>query len=114
MLPVTLPIALALLLSTSNGCMVMDEVDSAAAKMPARKGKAREEVATESNAAVEPVAQRTSALLEQSKQWWDRATSLAPGEMESSIVRCRLREGTHFMSRDDCLSQGGQPSDSSG
>jgi len=109
-----LPFALAFLLSASSGCMVMDEMDSAAAKMPARKGKAATEVAPAEATPATAGAQRQNALLEQSKQWWDRATSLAPTEMESSIVRCRLREGTHFMSRDDCLSQGGVPGSSSG
>jgi hypothetical protein len=90
--------------------MVLDEVDAAAAKMPSsgKKKAAKEEVATSKAA-----APQKSALLEQSKQWWERASSLAPTEMESSIVSCRLSDGTHFMSKDDCLSQGGVPSDRS-
>jgi len=89
--------------------MVLAEVDAAAAKMPS-KGKKKNKADKEDVAKSAQATPQTSALLEQSRQWWERATSLAPGEMESSIVSCRLREGTQFMSKDDCLSQGGVPS----
>jgi hypothetical protein len=93
--------------------MVMDELDAAAALMPNKKNAADDgetEVATPATAA----AAKKNALLMQSKQWWDRATSLAPTGLEPSIVSCRLRGGTQFMSKDNCLSQGGDPQRASG
>ena len=95
-----------LVLVGASGCMVADELDKAAALMPdsTKKGKVEEEVAGPDAAAA-----RADALLRESKQWWDRATSIAPGQLESSIVSCRIAGATQFMSRDDCLSQGGVP-----
>ena len=104
-------IGLAGCLSLSMGCMVLDEVDAANAKMnkraAAKKGAQPAQPAANPAAAA---AAKTSALLEQSKQWWDSATSLAPAEVESGIVSCRLREGTQFMAKEDCLARGGTPS----
>ena len=91
--------------ATSTGCMVLDEVDAAAAKMPPSKSKAKDP----EEAAETSVADRSSALLEQSQQWWQQATSLAPTSLEASIVRCRFPNSTQYMSRDDCLGRGGTP-----
>jgi hypothetical protein len=96
--------------------MVIDELDSAAALLPASdkaqeagaEAKDQEAVAAASGAA------KKNAILQQSKEWWNRATSLAPTGLESSIVSCRLSEGTQFMSKDDCLSHGGKPGSVSG
>jgi len=90
--------------------MVMDELDTAAAKMPGAKNASPSQGAEPGRAG----SAQGSPLLEQSKEWWSRATSIAPGGLESSIVKCRLRGGTHFMSRDDCLGQGGSPASVSG
>ena len=109
-------IGLLLCLSTSSGCMVIDELDSAAALLPAT-GKTKDAGADgkdNSVAVATSGAAKKSAILQQSKEWWNRATSLAPTGLESSIVSCRLREGTQFMSKDDCLSQGGKPGSVSG
>jgi hypothetical protein len=98
------------LVATSCGCMVLDEIDNAAAKMPsASKASVSEEAAPGSAG-----TPQQNPLLEQSKEWWSRATSIAPGGLESSIVKCRLRGATHYMSRDDCLGQGGTPASVSG
>jgi hypothetical protein len=87
----------------STGCMVLDEVDAANAKMSGASKKSKDSEASSSVANAPPTK---NELLEQSKEWWSRATSLAP-EADSSIVSCRFREGTQFMAKDDCLTQGG-------
>jgi hypothetical protein len=100
---------MALCLATSSGCMVIDEIDKANAKMPAT-AKKKDKASEGGVATSKSVTPQKSALLEKSKQWWEGASSLAPAEMESSIVGCQFSDGTQFMSRDDCLSQGGVPS----
>ena len=101
---------LILALATSSGCMVLDEVDAAAAKMPGTKKADAKDDASDQEVSVTSAAARTKqALLEESKRWWDQATSLAPGDVESSIVRCQVRGEMQFMSKDDCLSRGGTP-----
>lgn len=91
--------------------MVLDEMDAAAAKMPTtgkqklaekKARKAGQRQTTASAAAENPI-------VEQTKEWWKRAGSLAPSGLEASIVSCRLASGTQFMSRDDCLARGGTP-----
>jgi hypothetical protein len=94
--------------------MVIDELDSAAALMPSG-GKSKDE--GKKDAAVVAAASgaaRKNAILQRSKEWWNSATSLAPSGLESSIVSCRLPEGTQFMSKNDCLSHGGKPGRVSG
>jgi len=102
-------LALALCLVFSNGCMVLDEVDKANAKMTKKKAPPKTEATT--NAAV---AAKDNPLLKQSKEWWGRATSLAPSGIDSTIVKCGLGGATQFMSKNDCLSRGGTPQGLSG
>ena len=96
--------------------MVLDEVDAAAAKMPTTgkdklaKQKARQ--AEQGSATAGATAE--NPIVEQTKEWWKRTSSLAPAELESSIVSCRLSGGMQFMSRDDCLARGGTPGRASG
>ena len=92
----------------SPACMVIEEVDNAAAKMP----NARTRPSTESETSPEPgssFAAKKDAVLERSQQWWDRATSLSSESVDSKIAQCTLGGRTQFMSRDDCLARGGQP-----
>ncbi len=91
--------------------MVLDEVDAANDKMAGRKKQAPATATTTTPAA--PGA-NTSAILEETKRWWREASSLAPSGIDSSIVECRLDRGSQFMSRDDCLSRGGRPRNTSG
>lgn len=105
-------LVLALCLVFSNGCMVLDEVDKANAKMTKRKAPPKTEATT--NAAVAAVAAKDNPLLKQSKEWWGRATSLAPTGIDSTIVKCQLGSTTQFMSKNDCLSRGGTPQGLSG
>lgn len=90
-------------------CMVVEEMDNAAAKMP----NAKKKPSAESEASPEPgssFAARKDAVLERSQQWWDRATSLSSESVDTSITQCALGGSTQFMSRDDCLARGGRPS----
>ena len=107
-------ISLLLCLSTSSGCMVIDELDSAAALMPSEGNSKEEAKQNEAVIAAASGAATKSAILQRSKEWWNSATSLAPTGLESSIVSCRLPEGTQFMSKNDCLSHGGKPGRVSG
>ena len=93
--------------------MVLDELDSAAAMLPENQ-KDKEQSEDGAPDAASAALRTKQELLEQSRQWWKRATSLAPGAVESRIVSCRLRDGTHFMSEADCLSRGGRPKGVSG
>jgi len=95
--------------------MVMDELDAAAAKMPARAKSTATE--TEKNSTVvsaHGAPPKENPLVAQSKRWWKRATSLAPSGLKASIVSCRLQGGTQFMSKSNCLSRGGEPKSVSG
>jgi hypothetical protein len=96
-------------LGTSSGCMVLDEVDKANAKM-ARSKKSAPAATTPTTA---PVTSDKNAVLEQTKKWWKEASSLAPSGIDSSIVECRLDRGSQFMSKDDCLTRGGNPRNAS-
>ena len=105
-------LALALCLVFTSGCMVLDEVDKANAKMkPRAKTKAAATADATTDAAV---AAKENPLLKQSKEWWGRATSLAPSGIDSAIVKCGIGNSTQFMSKNDCLSRGGTPQGLSG
>ena len=101
-------ISLLLGLSTSIGCMVLDELDSAAAKTPATH-KSKDAATAGSDVPQDAGPTGENPLLAESKRWWKRATSLGPMDSKAGIVSCRLRNATPFMSRNDCLSRGGSP-----
>jgi hypothetical protein len=63
--------------------------------------------------AAERLAAAKSAVDERSKQWWQQAKTMTPGEKPAGIVNCRLGDGIRFMSKDDCIVQGGRPADGS-
>ncbi len=114
-------LGLALALSSTAGCMVMDELDNAAAKMPTSKVEKAKKAAgqeTQPKTAAGPadrLAAAKSRIAEHSQKWWSEAKTMTPGEAgPAGIVSCRLPEGTKFMSTDDCLSQGGRPADGAG
>lgn len=100
-----LAISLLSCLLISNGCMVIDELDSAAALMPDKKTESEEAAKTE--VVAKAVVSKESVLFQKTKRWWKRA--MAPAPVETEIVTCRFPEGTRFMSREGCLSQGGKP-----
>ena len=104
---------MSLFLTFSSGCIVLDEMDAAAAKMPV-VAKKKQDPAEERSMTAPGVLSKNNPLIKQSKQWWKSATSLAPTGIDSSIVSCRLSQGTQFMSKDDCLGRGGKPQGVSG
>ena len=108
-------VGLCLILSSGPACMVMDELDTAAAKLPAN-GKQKSGAGKKEGAkltAAERLAAAKSASVARSKQWWSEAKTMTPGETPAGIVSCRLPEGMKFMSQDDCIVQGGRPDSSS-
>lgn len=111
----TLVLALVLALCATTGCMVMDELDTAAAKMPTngKKPEAKPASSGKTLSAAERLAAAKSAVNERSKQWWKEAKTMTPGEKPAGIVHCRLSDGIRFMSKDDCIVQGGRPADGS-
>ena len=99
---------------TSTGCMVLDEVDAANAKMKSLS-KTKDKAEKGSTESVASKALKTkNELLQQSKEWWNEATSLSPTAVDSSIVSCRIQGENQFMSKDDCLVRGGVPQGVSG
>jgi hypothetical protein len=112
-----LSFAVVLALSTTTGCMVMDELDTAAAKMPTTNKKKEEDAkkaaGKSGSGAAGQIATSKAAVLEASRQWWKQAKTLNDGEAPEGIVSCRLPEGLKFMSKDDCVVQGGKPGNAS-
>jgi hypothetical protein len=92
----------------SPACMVVEEIDNAAAKMPTTKAEKRKE--SEPAPAESSFAAKKDAVLETSKQWWGRATSLSSERVDESVVQCAVGGRSQFMSRADCLARGGRPS----
>jgi hypothetical protein len=115
---VALALALALATSGTLGCMVMDELDNAAAKMPdpanSKKKDPKSDPSGESLGAAGRLAAAKNALDERSKKWWQEAKTMTPGEKPAGIVRCRMEGGTRFMAKDDCIVQGGKLVDGAG
>lgn len=112
-----LAFALVLALSGASGCMVMDELDTAAAKMPtsaADKEKKKGNAKTAPASAAERLAATKRMVDERSRKWWSEAKSMTPGESTAGVVNCRLPEGRKFMAKDDCLAQGGRLEDGRG
>ena len=114
-----LGLALLVALSTTTGCMVMDELDSAAAKMPTSAKEKAEAAAKKDAAKAGPsgaagrVAASKAAVMAASRQWWKQAKTINTGEAPAGVVSCKLPEGMKFMSKDDCVTQGGKPGDAS-
>ena len=108
-------LALALAASATTGCMVMDELDSAAAKMPTtdKKPAAKAAPGAAAQTPAERLAAAKSAVQERSQQWWKQAKTINTGDAPAGVVSCKLPEGLKFMSEDDCVTQGGKPGDAS-
>ena len=98
-------LSIILFILLTSGCTILDEIDAASAKMPSNRPVASSGGTAPGSAA--PPA--PNALLEQSKEWWGRATSMSPNQMSASIVNCRIGKNAQFMSKDDCLTRGGVP-----
>jgi len=107
-------ISLLLGLFASTGCMVLDEVDAANAKMKSLSKKQDKADDGSAESMASKAVKTKNELLQQSKEWWNEATSLSPTAVDSSIVSCRVQGETQFMSKDDCLVRGGVPQGVSG
>ena len=118
-LSAALCLVLLVALSTAPGCMVMDELDSAAAKMPTSAKEKAEAAAKKDAAKAGPsgaagkIAASKAAVMAASRQWWKQAKTINTGEAPAGVVHCKLPEGMKFMSKDDCVTQGGKPGDAS-
>jgi hypothetical protein len=80
------------------GCFVFDEIDKSQKMM----GKAPA-------AEPKPAARASQPEKEKPANWWEKASSLTPGEGDASIVRCRIRGKLEYMREPDCLTRGGHP-----
>lgn len=86
----------------------MDELDNANAKMDEYAKVKPDEKAelADDGAKIDP--------LRASKEWWNSVRSLNSEKVSPSIVNCRLGNSSQFMTRDQCLSRGGNPDRISG
>lgn len=91
-------LALVLLLAPLGGCFVFDEIDNSK-KMMSKQPEAKAQAG----------AAGTAAAAEKPPNWWEKASSLTPGEGDASIVGCRLEGRLQFMREADCLTRGGRP-----
>jgi hypothetical protein len=112
-LALVLALALSAGVGATTGCMVMDELDGAAAKMPttakekaAKAGKG--DAGAKAPSAAERLAAAKAAARQRSEQWWKEAKSMTPGEKSAEIARCALPEGTRYMAKSDCAAAGGR------
>lgn len=82
-----IPVLAALFLTTALGCSVMDDIDEAHTAMKITRGRT-------------PAKQGID---------WTVSRSINTGQVDPSIIRCKLVGTTLFMREDDCLSRGGTP-----
>jgi hypothetical protein len=75
----------------------MDEIDDAHAMIGIKDEK------PEKTAAKDPVPVKKGID-------WSVSHSINTGQVDPSIVSCRLGGSTHFTRRDECLTRGGTPS----
>lgn len=100
------------------GCFVIDELDSGMDLMkehsPKQGGGEAEPEPAAGPSAASRAEERTRKLQADAKDWWKKArtpTSKEPAADASpgaAIVSCRIGGAIRFMSRSDCLSQGGR------
>ena len=79
------------------GCSVLEEIDNAHAMMGIEKKKPEKTVA----AAEAPEKKGID---------WSVSHSINTGQVDPSIVSCKLGGSTLFMRKDNCLIRGGAPS----
>ncbi len=95
----TLMLTLTLLMATAVGCeSIMDEIDNAH-EMVGIGDKQDEKLAAKA-VADEPVKKGID---------WSVSRSINTGQVDESIVRCKLGGASQFMRKDDCLTRGGTP-----
>lgn len=106
---------LALAASLAGGCFVIEELDSGKASMTgSRKARQAEESAQEAEPSTRDGAgARASAVQAKVRDLWKNARTPTsqepPNDPGAELVGCRIAGAVRFMSRTDCLTQGGQP-----
>jgi len=96
-----LPLVLLLLLTTT-GCWVWDELSAGEKELDRYSGKTpvAEAKAPEAKAGPDGTARSTSS-------WWKSARSLEPRGATTDMVRCRVGASTTFTRDADCRGRGG-------
>ncbi len=87
----------AFFLATAIGCSVLDEIDDAHAMIGIGKEKKSEKQQANAEEAVKKGVD------------WTVSHSINTGQVDPSIINCKLGGATKFMRKDDCISQGGRP-----
>ncbi|MEE2662643.1 MAG: hypothetical protein VX681_00880 [Myxococcota bacterium] len=86
-----------LCLAAALGCSVLEEIDGAHSAMGIGDEK------LEGSTAKAEVPEKRGID-------WSVSRSINTGQVDPSIVSCRLAGATQFMRKDDCLTRGGTPS----
>ena len=102
------PLGLALLLASAalSGCWVIDEIDSGSKWMEDHSANAKDKKA---EAGAKPGA--TPGRLEQYIQQQEasgKTKTFTPGQLNESIVACKLGSSTQFMTPENCAARGGR------
>ena len=87
-----------LVLATTFGCSIVEELDNAAAMMEHNGSEKKSETAKAEED--EPKKKGID---------WTVSRSLHAGEIDASIVRCSFGGSAQFMRVDDCRLRGGKP-----
>jgi hypothetical protein len=87
-----------LVLATTLGCSIFEELDNAAAMLQHDGSEKKSETAKA--AEEEPEKKGID---------WTKSRSLHAGEIDASIVRCSFGNSVQFMRVDDCRLRGGTP-----
>jgi hypothetical protein len=99
----TVALCLAFLSQGNIGCFVFEELQKANESV----GVVDPSKAREAEEAKRKIADAKQAKKDAVKDYWQEVQSLAPAELDESIVRCNNNGSVSFMSSDDCLSIGG-------
>lgn len=99
-------LALALAAPLALGCSIADELDAAHKEME-RYDNSEAKKAKEKKEAAAAQKKKKKAKPDLLSGWRDK-TSLGNEYEDDAIVTCQLDGRSQFMSRNDCLSQGGQ------
>ncbi len=93
------------------GCFAVDELDAGLASMKGAAPEEAAEPAVEESSGGDDAAERAKALQAKAKNLWKNArtptSKEAPADPGAELVGCKIGGSTRFMSRTDCLTQGG-------
>jgi hypothetical protein len=99
----TVTLCLTLFVLGGTGCFVLDELQ----KANESAGVVDPSKAKEAEKAELKLSQAEQAKKDKIKDYWKEIQSLAPEELDESIVRCNNKGAVSFMGNDECLSIGG-------